>query len=101
MGGSGGPDRSRSAPSLAPTATSPIQDEEMHRPMIARRREVRRAARGFPLVAATLLALAVMPAAAQDGASARPGPANRLARETSPYLLLHAHNPVDWYPWGP
>ncbi len=28
-------------------------------------------------------------------------PANRLARETSPYLLLHAHNPVQWYPWGP
>lgn len=25
---------------------------------------------------------------------------NRLADETSPYLLLHAHNPVDWYPWG-
>ena len=25
---------------------------------------------------------------------------NRLAHETSPYLLLHAHNPVDWYPWG-
>jgi len=28
-------------------------------------------------------------------------PTNRLARESSPYLLLHAHNPVDWYPWGP
>jgi uncharacterized protein YyaL (SSP411 family) len=27
--------------------------------------------------------------------------ANRLAGETSPYLLLHAHNPVDWFPWGP
>ncbi len=27
-------------------------------------------------------------------------PPNRLARETSPYLLQHAHNPVDWYPWG-
>ncbi|MDA7978152.1 MAG: thioredoxin domain-containing protein [Pirellulales bacterium] len=27
-------------------------------------------------------------------------PANRLAQETSPYLLMHAHNPVDWYPWG-
>ena len=27
--------------------------------------------------------------------------ANRLASETSPYLLQHAHNPVDWYPWGP
>lgn len=26
--------------------------------------------------------------------------ANRLARETSPYLLAHARNPVDWYPWG-
>ncbi|HEV8564141.1 MAG TPA: thioredoxin domain-containing protein [Actinomycetota bacterium] len=26
--------------------------------------------------------------------------ANRLAEETSPYLLQHAHNPVDWYPWG-
>src|SRR5690349_11727567 len=25
---------------------------------------------------------------------------NRLAGETSPYLLQHAHNPVDWYPWG-
>ncbi len=28
------------------------------------------------------------------------GHANRLAGETSPYLLQHAHNPVDWYPWG-
>ena len=25
---------------------------------------------------------------------------NRLAAEASPYLLQHAHNPVDWYPWG-
>jgi len=27
-------------------------------------------------------------------------PMNRLSREKSPYLLLHANNPVDWYPWG-
>ena len=27
-------------------------------------------------------------------------PANRLIGETSPYLLQHAYNPVDWYPWG-
>ncbi|TVQ96431.1 MAG: thioredoxin domain-containing protein [Desulfovibrionales bacterium] len=27
-------------------------------------------------------------------------PANRLIRETSHYLLQHAHNPVDWHPWG-
>jgi hypothetical protein len=26
---------------------------------------------------------------------------NALAHETSPYLLQHAHNPVEWYPWGP
>ncbi len=26
---------------------------------------------------------------------------NRLANSASPYLLQHAHNPVDWYPWGP
>ena len=25
---------------------------------------------------------------------------NRLIKEKSPYLLQHAHNPVDWYPWG-
>ncbi len=29
-----------------------------------------------------------------------PHPTNRLAGESSPYLLQHAHNPVDWYPWG-
>ncbi len=25
---------------------------------------------------------------------------NRLIKEKSPYLLQHAYNPVDWYPWG-
>jgi len=30
-----------------------------------------------------------------------PRPPNRLAQETSPYLLQHAHTPVDWHPWGP
>ena len=32
---------------------------------------------------------------------AEPRFTNRLAGETSPYLLQHAHNPVDWWPWGP
>src|SRR5260370_15490375 len=40
----------------------------------------------------------------QDGAVTEPdpggGPTNRLINETSPYLIQHAHNPVDWYPWG-
>ena len=59
------------------------------------------------LVAATFFILA-MPLA-ESGRQARgaqpessePKRANRLGQETSPYLLLHAHNPVDWYPWGP
>src|SRR5690349_25105976 len=34
-------------------------------------------------------------------ASTTPRHTNRLAGETSPYLLQHAHNPVNWYPWGP
>jgi uncharacterized protein YyaL (SSP411 family) len=32
--------------------------------------------------------------------SSAPLHSNRLAREKSPYLLQHAHNPVDWFPWG-
>ncbi|MFN2431612.1 MAG: thioredoxin domain-containing protein [Gemmatimonadota bacterium] len=31
---------------------------------------------------------------------APPAHTNRLVDETSPYLLQHAHNPVDWFPWG-
>ena len=33
-------------------------------------------------------------------AEGRTAHVNRLAGETSPYLLQHAHNPVDWFPWG-
>lgn len=36
----------------------------------------------------------------EGGASGSEG-GNRLAGETSPYLLQHAYNPVDWMPWGP
>src|ERR1700678_397628 len=39
--------------------------------------------------------------AAEDKPAGTDRPANRLAKERAPYLLLHAHNPVDWYPWGP
>ena len=38
-------------------------------------------------------------ASSQDSHADRP--VNRLAEETSPYLLQHVHNPVDWFPWGP
>lgn len=36
-----------------------------------------------------------------DQSAERTPSTNRLAKETSPYLLQHATNPVDWYPWGP
>ncbi len=41
------------------------------------------------------------PAATETPVTVQHKHTNRLADETSPYLLQHAHNPVDWYPWGP
>lgn len=58
---------------------------------------------GIGLCGAMLERTIERPISAADGttsAKAKPR-ANRLAKETSPYLLMHAHNPVDWYPWGP
>ncbi len=49
----------------------------------------------------TAMLLGVSAFAEDKPPPAKPKPTNRLARETSPYLLMHAHNPVDWYPWGP
>ena len=48
---------------------------------------------------ALLVALATSLVAAQSGGTE--GAPNRLIDSGSPYLLQHAHNPVDWYPWGP
>ncbi len=36
-----------------------------------------------------------------SSSASAPSHENRLAQETSPYLLQHRHNPVDWWPWGP
>src|SRR5437868_6945306 len=51
-------------------------------------------------VSLTILALLgfVHNAAPQSG---NPKFTSRRAKETSPYLLMHAHNPTDWYSWGP
>jgi uncharacterized protein len=55
----------------------------------------------FHIPAACLLvAVIVFPAAAQ-APKQKPKHINALARETSPYLLMHAHNPTDWHAWGP
>src|SRR5215831_19505304 len=41
-----------------------------------------------------------MMSSSPESTSQPPRKTNRLAAETSPYLLQHAANPVDWYPWG-
>ena len=53
-----------------------------------------------PTGGAALLALAVLSCGAGTASDDGPAHPNRLAKESSPYLLLHAGNPVDWYPWG-
>src|SRR5579885_2536976 len=45
-------------------------------------------------------AMALLLVAGAVPAADKPKHTNRLAKESSPYLLQHAHNPVDWYPWG-
>ena len=55
------------------------------------------------LLSACALATSAGGVSAQDSQSAhggKPVHQNRLAKEKSPYLLQHATNPVDWYPWG-
>ena len=52
------------------------------------------------LLLLSLLLVAGLVNAEEPAGKARPKHTNRLAKETSPYLLQHAHNPVDWHPWG-
>src|SRR5687768_99475 len=62
-------------------------------------------ARSLPWLAALLLTAGSLPGADSKEPKAlnttTPKFTNRLAKEKSPYLLQHQHNPVDWYPWGP
>src|SRR5262249_45084094 len=66
-------------------------------------------ARWVGLGTAVLLNFAPLPvgSAADENVATAPGDkkefayTNRLIDSNDPYLLLHAHNPVDWYPWGP
>ena len=51
------------------------------------------------LLAASVCTIGLSPVNAEEAKGK--GKANRLAKESSPYLRLHAHNPVDWFPWGP
>ncbi len=51
--------------------------------------------------AAVILILLAASAHAPAGEKKQPKYTNLLAKETSPYLLMHAHNPTNWHPWGP
>ena len=50
---------------------------------------------------AILFALSVWHADGTEKKKGKPKYTNTLAKEISPYLLMHAHNPTNWYPWGP
>jgi len=47
-----------------------------------------------------ITALAITAALQSPGLAFPNAKQNLLAKESSPYLRQHAHNPVDWYPWG-
>jgi uncharacterized protein YyaL (SSP411 family) len=54
----------------------------------------------FARAALLLAAILELASAAPAADPKEKGKPNRLAKESSPYLLQHAHNPVDWFPWG-
>src|SRR5215831_20785010 len=54
---------------------------------------------GSALIAPAGAAEPTVPSAGANASA--PAYTNRLIDSGSPYLLQHAHNPVDWYPWGP
>jgi uncharacterized protein YyaL (SSP411 family) len=54
----------------------------------------------LPLAAGCAAAQGPPPASSEAPVSSTSKHTNRLAQEKSPYLLQHARNPVDWYPWG-
>ena len=63
-----------------------------------------RALRAGQLAALSFAAIAAAAVRTQESGRPpvpEPPPSNRLAQESSPYLRLHQHDPVDWYPWGP
>src|SRR5437763_895354 len=66
---------------------------------------MRRGGVWFVAAMAWMLSLAILfgaeKSAKEEGHLEKHSHTNRLAREKSPYLLQHQHNPVDWYAWGP
>ncbi|RME34974.1 MAG: thioredoxin domain-containing protein, partial [Gammaproteobacteria bacterium] len=76
--------------SIAAPALTPLPGAPPLPPALAQRIQAAIASRGEDYLPRTRHLL-------EDG---RPRWTNRLILEDSPYLLQHAHNPVDWYPWG-
>ena len=68
---------------------------------VDRRRTRAPALRLVPSVAVAALFLAAAAFVTAPSSADEHAYTNRLIDSNNPYLLLHAHNPVDWYPWGP
>src|SRR5437588_2876541 len=71
-----------------------------HRPMAGSSGHGRVATRHFRFLFLGLMCLVTPIDIVAEVSPAHAEHTNRLAREKSPYLLQHAHNPVDWYSWG-
>uniref|UniRef100_A0A7N0ZW39 Spermatogenesis-associated protein 20-like TRX domain-containing protein n=2 Tax=Kalanchoe fedtschenkoi TaxID=63787 RepID=A0A7N0ZW39_KALFE len=92
---------------IRPTLQKPRLTSEFRR-FESRSCESNRKVRALPLISRSgclnhswrSLAMADKRAVSSDSEASAHRFCNRLASEHSPYLLQHAHNPVDWYPWG-
>ncbi len=57
--------------------------------------------RPFAAASSMMMVLLLSVSAGGQPPPDKPKFTNRLAKETSPYLLMHSHNPTNWYAWGP
>ncbi|TVU34686.1 hypothetical protein EJB05_16531 [Eragrostis curvula] len=93
---------------MTPAASAPVFSHllrprlpPMLSTLLLRHRLSSAAASSSPLTHSPLRVLAAAMSSSASSSSPHGGrKPNRLAAEHSPYLLQHAHNPVDWYPWG-
>jgi uncharacterized protein YyaL (SSP411 family) len=76
-------------PSACLRLTRPVYHRSMSRSTLSR------------YVALASLLLVALSCLGANAGAAESTHTNRLIDSNNPYLLLHAHNPVDWYPWGP
>ncbi len=97
------PDVTTSEVDVSEAVTSdPVAEEQTEQPQVAGEMRIEDAELGAQDESLMNLApeLTEEGSPIDEGGSTHEGTPNRLIDEKSPYLLQHAYNPVDWYPWG-